>query len=97
MQIRDDTVTSWPNPNGGAWALAVAGSRVALAPGPDPQRDRITVTQLATSAQSVTDYRLVLPGGQRLPSDIQVIGRGPRLHYLTSTDWYHFDLDDVPQ
>ena len=96
VRIRDDMVTSWPNPGGGAWALAVAGSRVALATGSGLQHDLISVTQLGTGAEPVTGHRLVLPGGQRLPSGVQVIGRGPRLHYLTGTDWYHLDIADVP-
>ena len=39
---------------------------------------------------------VVLPDGQPLPSGTQVVGRGPRLHFLTDTDWYQLDIADVP-
>jgi hypothetical protein len=37
----------------------------------------------------------VLPDGQLLPPDTQVTGRGPRLHFLTDTDWYQLDVGDI--
>jgi hypothetical protein len=97
VRIRDDTVTGWHNDIKGARALAVAGSRVALFGGYGPDHDRLAVTELnAGHARPGGQYRIVLPDGQPLPSSTQVTGRGPRLHFLTGTDWYRLDADDIP-
>jgi hypothetical protein len=59
--------------------------------------DRLAVTELnADHARPGSEYRIVLPDGQPLPSGTQVIGRGPRLHFLTDTDWYQLDIGDIP-
>lgn len=97
VRIRDDTVTGWHNDIKGARALAVAGSRVALFGGYGPDHDRLAVTELnAGRARPGGQYRIVLPGGQPLPSRTQVTGRGPRLHFLSDTDWYQLNVADIP-
>jgi hypothetical protein len=97
VRIRDDTLTGWHNDIKGARALAVAGSRVALFGGYGPDHDRLAVTELnAGHARPGGQYRIVLPDGQPLPSGTQVTGRGPRLHFLTDTDWYQLDVGDIP-
>ncbi|MGH3409305.1 MAG: hypothetical protein ACRDRJ_43455 [Streptosporangiaceae bacterium] len=73
------------------------GSRVALFGGYGPDHDRLAVTELdAGHARPCGEYRIVLPDGQPLPSGIQVIGRGARLHFLTDTHWYQLDVGDLP-
>ncbi len=95
--ICDGTVTGWHNDIKGASALAVAGSRVALFGGYGPDHDRLALTELRPDrAQPASEYRMVLPDGEPLPADIQVIGRGSRLHFLTGTSWYQLDMDDIP-
>ncbi len=97
VRIREDTVTGWDNDIKGARALAVANSRVALFGGYGPDHDRLAVTELnAGHARLGGEYRIVLPGGQPLPPGTQVTGRGPRLHFLTDTDWYQLDVGDIP-
>ena len=90
-------MTAWHSDGKGVRALAVSGSRVALARGYGWPNDRVAVTRLGTGAHPATDYRPVLPSGQPLPSGTQVIGRGAHLHYLTGTDWYRLDVDDIPE
>ncbi len=97
MCIRDGAVTGWHNDIKGARALAVAGSRAALSGGYGPDHDRLAVTELnAGHARPGGEYRIVLPDRQPLPSGTQVIGRGPRLHFLTDTGWYQLEVDDIP-
>jgi hypothetical protein len=95
--IRDGAVTGWHNDIKGASALAVAGSRVALFGGYGPDHDRLALTELgADHARAAGQYRVVLPGGEALPAGTEVIGRGSRLHFLTGTNWYQLDMDDIP-
>jgi hypothetical protein len=97
VRIRDGTVTGWHNEAGGACALAAAGSRVALSGGYGPDYDRLALTELGDGiARLAGEYRVVLPDGQPLPPGTQVTGRGPLLHFLTSTDWYQLDIDGIP-
>ena len=97
VRIRDGGVTGWHNDIKGVRALAVAGSRVALFGGYGPDHDRLAITELtADHARPAGEYRIVLPGGQPLPPGNEVIGRGHRLHFLTGTDWYQLDADDIP-
>jgi hypothetical protein len=97
VRIRDDAVTGWHNDIKGASALAVAGSRVALL-GYGPGHDRLAVTTLdAERARPDSEYRIVLPDGEPLAPGTQVIGRGPRLHFLTGSDWYQLDVGDIPR
>jgi hypothetical protein len=97
VRIRDGIVTGWHNGIRGASALAVAGSRVALAGGYGPDRDRLAVTGLGQDrARPAGEFRLVLPGGQQLPDRTQVTGRGSCLHFLAGTRWYQLDVNDIP-
>ena len=98
VRIRDGAVTGWHNDIKGASALAVAGSRVALFGGYGPDHDRLAVTELdAGHARPGGEYRIVLPDGTPLAPGTQVIGRGPRLHFLTGSDWYQLDIGDIPR
>ena len=77
--------------------LAVAGSRVALFGGYGPDCDRLALAELSAGRARPTDeYRVVLPDGEPFPQGTRVIGRGSRLHFLTSTSWYQLDVDDIP-
>ena len=97
VRIRGGAVTGWHNDTGGACALAAAGSRVALSGGYGPDHDRLALTELDDGiARLAGGYRVVLPDGQALPPGTQVTGRGPLLHFLTSTDWYQLDIDGIP-
>jgi hypothetical protein len=97
VRISDGTVTGWHNDIKGIRALAVTGSRAALAGGYGPDHDRLAVTDLTGDcACPAGEYRIVLPGGQPLPPGTQVIGRGPRLHFLADSDWYQLDASDIP-
>jgi hypothetical protein len=87
VRIRGGTVTGWHNDTKDVFALATAGSPVALFGGYGPDHDRLALTELGSGrARLVGEYRVVLPDGQPLPLGIQATGRGPRLHFLTSTD-----------
>jgi hypothetical protein len=98
VRIRDDDVTGWHNDIKGASALAVAGSRVALFGVYGPDHDRLAVTELdAECARPDGEYRIVLPDGEPHVPGSRVIGRGSRLHFLTSSDWYQFDVGDIPR
>ncbi|HEY6315535.1 MAG TPA: hypothetical protein VIY52_32670 [Streptosporangiaceae bacterium] len=89
-------MTGWHNDIRGVRALAVAGSRVAPFGGYGPDHDRLAITELhADRAHPRGEYRVVLPDGQPLPPGNRVIGRGPRLHFLTDTDWYQLDVSDI--
>jgi hypothetical protein len=97
VRIRDGKVRGWHNDVKGPAAMAAAGSRVALVGGGRANRDRLAVTGLgAERAELAGEYRLVLPGGEALPQEIEVIGRGSRLHFLTGASWYQLDMDDLP-
>ncbi len=97
IAIRDGTRTGWHNDITGVSALAAEGSRVALFGGYGPDHDRLALARLDdTRTQLVAEFRIVLPGGQPLPPGTRVTGRGPRLHFLTSTDWYQLDIDQIP-
>jgi len=97
VRIRDGTVTGWHNEIKGASALAVAGSRVALFGGYGPDCDRLALAELsADRARPAGEYRVVLPDGEPFPHGTRVIGRGSRLHFLTSTSWHQLDVDDIP-
>jgi len=96
--IRDGTVTGWHNDIKGASALAVAGSCVALFGGYGPDHDRLAVTELdAGRARLSGEYRVVLPDGEPVVPDTQVVGRGSRLHFLAGGGWYELDVGDIPQ
>ena len=91
-------MTGWHNNVTGASALAVTGSRTALFGGYGPDHDRLAVTTLdADRARLGCEYRIVLPDGEPLVPGSRVIGRGSRLHFLTSSDWYQFDVGDIPR
>ena len=97
VRIRDGTVASWPNAVAGARALAIDGNRVALYGGYGPDQDRLVTGQLAAEGVQVTgEYRVILPGGQPLPAQTQVIGRGACLHFLTTDSWYQLTIPDIP-
>ncbi|SEG83514.1 hypothetical protein SAMN04489712_11610 [Thermomonospora echinospora] len=97
VRIQDGALTGWRNDIHGAKALAVGGSRLALYGGYGADRNRLAVGDLGDEALRVTgEYRVVLPDGQPLPADTQVIGRGPDLHFLTDDNWYRLGLDDIP-
>ncbi|MEU6855092.1 hypothetical protein ABZ901_34840 [Actinacidiphila alni] len=94
VRVRDDALTGWRNPVRGPKALAVEGSRAALLGGYAPERDRLAVGALEDGDFHVTgEYRVVLPDGQPLPAEVQLLGRGPDLHVLTGSDWYRLGLE----
>jgi len=89
-------VTSWRNDITGTRALAADGSRVALFGGYGPDRDRLALAGLgAERTHPQAQYRIVLPDGLPLPPRTHVIGRGPRLHFLTGSHWYQLDIDQI--
>ncbi|MDL4773140.1 MULTISPECIES: hypothetical protein [Thermomonosporaceae] len=97
IRIHDGTLTSWHGDGTAAKALITDGSRIALYGGYNTDRDRLFAGQLADGRMRGTgEYRVVLPDGQKLPSDALVIGRGPDLHILTDADCYRLDLSDIP-
>ncbi|MEU8487547.1 hypothetical protein [Streptomyces sp. NPDC048641] len=97
VRVRDGAVRAWRNSVGGATALAVQDSRVALFGGYGPHRDRLCVGTLGSEDLRITaEYRIVLPNGQPLPERTQVIGRGADLHVLSGKNWYRLALGDVP-
>jgi hypothetical protein len=97
VRIRDDNVSGWHNDIKGPAALAAAGSRVALFGGGRANHDRLAVTDLgADRAELAGEYRLVLPGGEPIPQETDIIGRGSRLHFLADDRWYQLGMDDIP-
>lgn len=96
VRVQGDEVSGWRNDIGGATALAVAGSRVALFGGYEPGHDRLAVGDLVDGRLQVTDrYRLALPDGSPLPVETRAVGRGSELHFLTDRDWYRLSLSDL--
>jgi hypothetical protein len=97
VRISDGALTGWRNHITGVRALAVSGSRAALYGGYGPDRDRLAVGRLSGGRfRQAGEYRLVLPGGEALPTGAQVIGRGPGLHVLTDDGWYQLTMSDIP-
>jgi len=98
VRISDDgALTGWRNHITSIKALAVSGSRAVLYGGYGPDRDRLAAGLLEGDRFQQTDeYRLVLPGGEPLPTPAQVIGRGPCLHVLTEDSWYELTMSDIP-
>jgi hypothetical protein len=97
VRIRDGAVTGWHNDMKDASALAVAGSRVGLFGGCGPDYDRLALAELgADRAGPAGEYRVVLPGGEPIPTGTQIIGRGSRLHFLAGSGWYQFGMGDIP-
>ena len=95
--IRDGTVTGWNNDTGSASALAATGSRAALFGAYSTGHHRLALAELdGGHARLAGQYRVVLPGGQPLPGNIQVTGRGPRLDLIAGHNWYRFDLSEIP-
>ncbi|WP_309110783.1 hypothetical protein [Saccharothrix sp.] len=93
VRVRDGKVTRWDNDITGVRALAVVGRRVGLFGGYEEDRDRLVVGWLDGDRLRVTaHHRLTLPGGEQLPADAGVIGRGGELHVVTADAWYRLDL-----
>lgn len=68
-----------------------------LGGGYGPDHDRLAVTELGTDRiRPASEYRTVLPDGQSLRPDTQVVGRGSRLHFLTDSNWYQLAIGDIP-
>jgi hypothetical protein len=84
---------AWRSRVKGATAMVVAGATVGLAGGYDHEYDRFVVGTLDDRA-FVPHGELVmrLPGGEPLPPDPVLVGRGRTLHVITATDWYTADL-----
>ena len=96
VRIQDGTVTGWHNDVKGIRALAVVGSRVTLFGGGRADRDRLAIAELTGDrARLDCEYRIVLADGQSLEPGIEVIGRGPHLHFLTDIGWYQLDISDL--
>jgi hypothetical protein len=96
VRVEADTITGWHNDIGGARALAVAGSRVALFGGYEPGRDRLAIGDLVDGRLQITGrYRLALPDGSPLPAETRAVGRGSELHFLTDRDWYRVSPSDL--
>ncbi|NKZ09098.1 hypothetical protein [Actinomadura latina] len=97
VRVHDGELTGWDGDGTAAKALITDGSRIALYGGYGADRDRLVASQLTDSRmRSTGEFQVVLPDGQELPSDACVIGRGPDLHILTSTDWHRLNLGDIP-
>jgi hypothetical protein len=87
---------AWRTRVKGATAMVVAGTTVGLAGGYDHEYDRYVVGTL--DDRSFVPHRelvLRLPGGELLPPEPVLVGRGRRLHVITSGDWYTADLDEA--
>ncbi|MFS8101582.1 hypothetical protein LFM09_31100 [Lentzea alba] len=96
VRIQNDTVTGWHNNIGGAKALAVGGSRIALFGGYGPDHDRLVVGELGEERLHVLgEYRLVQPDGQPLPRTARVVGRGADLHVLLDNSWLRLGIEDI--
>lgn len=94
VRIATDTVRSWPGARTGAHAIITDdGTRCALVGGYNQHRHRLLVGDLDRG--HFKPYRLSLPGGRRLPRDVQIIGRGPDLHLFTDSTWYRLNLEDI--
>ncbi len=97
VRVRDGALTGWHNHITSVNALAVSGSRAALYGGYGPDRDRLAAGLLnGDRFRQTGEHRLVLPGGEPIPTSAHVIGRGPCLHVLTKGDWYQLTMSDVP-
>jgi hypothetical protein len=94
VRINNDVLAGWRNDTvTGVKALAVAGDGAALYAGYRADRNRLVVGELGGSAfEPNGEYRVVLPGSADMPSGMQVIGRGPSLHFLTDSAWYQLRL-----
>ncbi|WP_460395127.1 hypothetical protein [Actinophytocola sediminis] len=95
VRVREDTLSGWHNDVHGASAIAVDGDHVALFGGYDDPH-RLATGVLDEDRLHVTgEYRLVLPDGEPLPRELEVIGRGPDFHLLAHDTWLRLSLDDL--
>jgi len=68
-----------------------------MAGGYRPVRDRLVIGELGDSdLRDAGQYRLVLPGGEPLPNEVRMVGRGSELHVFHGIDWYRLNLTDIP-
>lgn len=92
VRIHNDRATAWRNPVTGVRAIAVAGQRAGLFGGYDAP-DRVVLGNLHDGEfHPAGTHRLTLPGGEPLPVDAAVIGRGHELHVITGRAWYRLDI-----
>lgn len=97
VEVKDGNVTAWRNDHAhGARSLVIDEHRVGMAGGYRPVRDRLVIGELGDSELlDAGRYRLVLPDGRPLPSEVRMVGRGPDLHVFHGTDWYLLSLPDI--
>jgi len=94
--IRDGVVTSWQNDLASASALAADRPCVGLFAGYGRDSGRFTLARLGEDRIHLeAEYRIVLPDGRPLLPDTHVIGRGPRLHFLTGNSWYQLEIGSI--
>jgi hypothetical protein len=93
VRIGRDGVRMWRTRVKGATAMVVNGSTVGLAGGYDEEHTRFVVGTLDERAfVPRRELTLRLPGGVPLPDEPVMVGRGSRLHVVTTTNWYTADL-----
>jgi hypothetical protein len=87
VKVEDGDVTAWRNDLAhGAKSLIVDEHRVGMAAGYSPVRDRLVIGELGDSdLRDAGRYRVLLPNGQPLPSEVRMVGRGPDLHVFHGT------------
>ncbi|GAA2430154.1 hypothetical protein GCM10010191_49570 [Actinomadura vinacea] len=92
VRVHEEALTGWHGGGAAANALITDGSRIALYGGYGADRDHLVAGRPDAEHRRMPGRT---PGGQKLPVDALVIGRGPDLHILTYADWYRLDLSDV--
>ena len=96
VRVKDGRVTRWDSDTRYVQALAVRDRHVGLFGGFGDDRDRLVVGLLEGDGFRVTArHRLALAGGEPLPDDVRVLGRGGALHVVTAGAWFRLDLADL--
>ncbi|WP_405062760.1 hypothetical protein OG474_14300 [Kribbella sp. NBC_01505] len=96
IAVQANAVRSWRNKVRGARAILVHDNRVALYGGYSNHRHRLVTAHRDQKAlTNYRDYRLVLPGGKRIPR-ARTFARGSTLHIFADRTWYRLDLADLP-
>ncbi|MFI7463159.1 hypothetical protein [Nonomuraea sp. NPDC049646] len=96
VRVRGGAVAGWSTPVRGAYALVVAGDRVAFVGGYADHRRRVVAGSIKGEGLSVDrPTRLVMPDGRPVPRTAAVLGRGGELHVVVGAAWLKVGFEDL--